>query len=425
MRSLRIDNLGKSYKRYPNKWGRLIEWLGLGRVCLHTTHWVLRGVSFEMKAGEAIGIIGANGAGKSTLLKLISGTTQPTEGSVEIDGRIAALLELGIGFHPDFTGRQNIFMAAQLLRYSSEEISVAMQDIEQFADIGPYIDQPVRTYSSGMQVRLAFSVATAVRPDILIIDEALAVGDAHFQHKCLQRIRTFVGEGTSLLFVSHDLSTVRKLCDRVLLIEGGTLVMEGPPDQVVDYYNAIISRKDEVRSGIEQKRLADGWLRTRSGTGDARVLSMRLVDAAEEKELAHVHVGSRVRIEVDVEVWTAIPRLILGIMVRDRTGHVIWGTNSWHTGQVIEGLLPGELIRFDIELPMLLGPGSYSVSPALVSTETHLVDNYDWIDNFFVFEVVNVNQPYFIGSAWLNSRWSILRKQVRNVDVDCRKDAVK
>ncbi|MCB1822234.1 MAG: ABC transporter ATP-binding protein, partial [Candidatus Competibacteraceae bacterium] len=176
-----VRNVGKAYKRYASHWARLQEWLDPRDQPRHQAHWVLRGMDFTVAPGEAVGIIGNNGAGKSTLLKIITGTTQPTEGTVTVSGRVAALLELGMGFHPDFTGRQNVFMAGQLLGHSVATLEERFPDIEAFAEIGDYIDQPVRTYSSGMQVRLAFSVATAIRPEILIVDEALSVGDAYFQ----------------------------------------------------------------------------------------------------------------------------------------------------------------------------------------------------------------------------------------------------
>jgi lipopolysaccharide transport system ATP-binding protein len=188
MGTITVTNLGKAYKQYPNRWSRLAEWVLPGAKPRHSLKWVMQGVSFAVQPGEAVGIIGINGAGKSTLLKMITGTTQPTTGSVHITGRVAALLELGMGFHPDFTGRQNAFMAGQLLGYSVEEIAHLMPAIEAFAEIGEFIDQPVRVYSSGMQMRLAFSIATMVRPDILIVDEALSVGDAYFQHKSFDRI---------------------------------------------------------------------------------------------------------------------------------------------------------------------------------------------------------------------------------------------
>ena len=230
MGTITVTELGKAYKQYLNRWSRLIEWLKSGHVKRHQLKWVLQDISFTVKAGEAVGIIGINGAGKSTLLKLITGTTLPTTGSVHMTGRVAALLELGMGFHPDFTGRQNAFMAAQLMGISNDEIVRQMPEVEAFAEIGEYIDQPVRVYSSGMQMRLAFSVATAMRPDILIVDEALSVGDAYFQHKSFDRIRQFQKAGTTLLIVSHDKAAIQSICDQAILLKAGRLVMQGKPE---------------------------------------------------------------------------------------------------------------------------------------------------------------------------------------------------
>ncbi|MBC7413354.1 MAG: ABC transporter ATP-binding protein, partial [Herminiimonas sp.] len=213
MGSIRVSHLGKAYKHYPNQWARLAEWLAprwIGaRRLQHRLKWVMQDVSFKLESGEAVGIVGVNGAGKSTLLKMITGTVQPTLGSVEIEGRVAALLELGMGFHPEFTGRQNVYMAGQLLGLAADDIARLMPEIAAFAEIGEYLDQPVRTYSSGMQMRLAFSVATASRPDILIVDEAMSVGDAYFQHKSFERIRAFRQAGTTLLIVSHDKGAIQ------------------------------------------------------------------------------------------------------------------------------------------------------------------------------------------------------------------------
>jgi lipopolysaccharide transport system ATP-binding protein len=244
MGDIQVSGLGKAYKSYPNQWSRLAEWVLPSHKSKHQLHWVLKDVAFHLRAGEAVGIVGANGAGKSTLLKLLTGTTRPTAGRISISGRVAALLELGMGFHPDFTGRQNAMMGGQLLGLSVEEILKLMPDIEAFAEIGEYIDQPVRTYSSGMQMRLAFSVATARRPDILIVDEALSVGDSYFQHKSFERIREFRRGGTTLLIVSHDRTAIQTICDRAILLEGGLLVKEGLPVDVLDYYNALMAEKD-------------------------------------------------------------------------------------------------------------------------------------------------------------------------------------
>ena len=209
MGAITVTNLGKAYKQYPTRWSRLGEWLLPSRGPRHALKWILQDVSFRVEPGEAVGLIGINGAGKSTLLKLITGTSQPSTGAVHLEGRVAALLELGMGFHPDFTGRQNVYMAGQLLGMSVAEIDALMPQIVAFAEIGDYIDQPVRVYSSGMQMRVAFSVATARRPDILIIDEALSVGDTYFQHKSFERIRQFRREGTTLLLVSHDKQAIQ------------------------------------------------------------------------------------------------------------------------------------------------------------------------------------------------------------------------
>jgi len=248
MGHIRIEGVGKAYKRYPHKWGRLAEWLGGGDH--HQLTWVLRDIAFDVAPGEAIGVIGFNGAGKSTLLKMIAGTTRPTTGRVDVGGRISALLELGIGFHPDFTGRENAFMAGQLRGLGREEVEAEMSRIESFAGIGDYIDQPLRVYSSGMAVRLAFSVATAVRPDILIVDEALAVGDVLFQQQCYERIRAFCDAGTTLLFVSHSMPAVYTLCDRALLIHGGRVAVDGKPKEAIDLYNALAVRARDPNASV-------------------------------------------------------------------------------------------------------------------------------------------------------------------------------
>lgn len=249
MGAVTVRNLGKAYKQYPHRWSRLLEWVLPGNRPRHQLKWVLQDVSFTVQPGEAVGIIGANGAGKSTLLKSITGTTQPTVGEVHVTGRVAAMLELGMGFHPDFTGRQNVFMAAQLLGYSVEEIARLTPEIEAFAEIGDYINQPVRVYSTGMQVRLAFAVATAVRPEVLIVDEALAVGDASFQRKCHRRIESFIEKGTSLLFVSHDIEGVKRLCSKALYLDHGRVVAFGGAKPVCDQYeNMLFAGNREGRS---------------------------------------------------------------------------------------------------------------------------------------------------------------------------------
>ncbi len=393
MGHLRIKNVSKAYKRYPRKMGRMAEWMGLGKK--HELKWVLHDVSFDVAPGEAIGIIGINGAGKSTLLKIITGTARPTSGVVEIGGRIAALLELGLGFNPDFTGRQNVYMAAQLHGIGSHEIAAKMQQIEDFAEIGDYIDQPVRTYSSGMQVRLAFSVATATRPEILIVDEALSVGDTYFQHKSFDRIRQFREQGTTLLFVSHSPSAVKTLCDRAILIDQGKVVRDDVPETVLDYYNAMIAKR-EIDYKISQEEQLTGRTETRSGSGDAKIDKVELL--VDGKLVRAISSGDRVIVQVSGMTLRPIEELTVGLLIRDRLGNDVFGTNTFHHGKSCRGLLERESFVAQFCFPSLrLGSGSFSITVALHSRDAHVAANYDWWDRAVVFQVMPSDFPSSIG----------------------------
>lgn len=396
MGTLVVANVGKAYKRYPGKWSRALEWIS-GRP-RHDKTWVLRDISFSVSPGEAVGIIGVNGAGKSTLLKIITGTTQATTGSVSIQGRVAALLELGMGFHPDFTGRQNAFMAGQLLGLHADEIAACMPAIEAFAEIGDYIDQPVRMYSSGMQMRLAFSVATAVRPDILIVDEALSVGDAYFQHKSFSRIREFREQGTTLLIVSHDRSSIQSLCDRAILLERGFVIKDGNPEEVMDFYNAIIAERENAT--VEVKRLEDGRVQTSSGTGEARVESIALLNEDDEA-VEFINVGQSVRLKVEIRIHADLPELVFGYLIKDRLGQPVFGTNTHHLGVDMRHLAKGDRLTLLFSFPANIGLGSYSVSTALHVADTHLAANYEWRDLALMFNVVNLNRDQFVGVSWI------------------------
>ena len=393
---LNINHVGKAYKRYPNKWARAWEWLS--RRISHQKTWVLKDIDFRVKPGEAVGIIGVNGAGKSTLLKIITGTTQPTQGEVSRRGRVAALLELGMGFHPNFTGRQNVFMAGQLLGLQPSEIKAQMNAIEDFAEIGDYIDRPVRLYSSGMQMRLAFSVATAVRPDLLIVDEALSVGDAYFQHKSFEKIRQFRALGTSLLIVSHDRMAIQTLCDRAILLEKGMIAKDGNPEEVMDYYNARIAERQN--STVHIKRLDDGRSQTTSGTGEARVERVELQNASAEA-IDMLNVGQQVRLKIRITIHKDLKDLVLGYMIKDRLGQPIFGTNTLHLGVDLCDFHAGEVATVVFSFAANLGPGSYSVATALHQGESHLAKNYEWQDLALVFNVLNINQHSFVGNAWL------------------------
>lgn len=398
MGSICVTDLGKAYKQYPSRWARLKEWVLPGHRQRHQLHWVLQGISFKVEPGEAVGIVGMNGAGKSTLLKILTGTTSPTTGSVEILGRVAALLELGMGFHPDFTGRQNVVIAGQLLGLTREEITALLPAIESFAEIGDYLDQPVRVYSSGMQVRLAFSLATVRRPDVLIVDEALSVGDAYFQHKSFDRIRQFRNQGTTLLIVSHDKGAIQSICNRAMLLNLGRIVMEGKPEAVMDFYNAMLA--DHQKQHIQQTIDTTGRVQTVSGTGEATIESLAIIDKS-GLSVESVGVGDAIAIKVSVRIKEMIEDLIFGYSIKDRLGQVVYGTNTSHSQQTVHDLAPGSLVSYTVRFCANLGPGTYSLQTALTSSDTHLQNNYEWRDLAMIFEVVNRDKPHFVGVAWI------------------------
>jgi len=403
---LEVQNIGKAYRNYGRELWRVLSWFGLRFKPLHET-WTLQNISFNIAPGEAIGVVGQNGAGKSTLLKIITGTLKPSTGSIIVRGKIAAILELGMGFHPDLTGRQNAYHSSGLMGYTSKQIDSVINEIEAFSEIGEYFDQPVRLYSSGMQVRVAFGVATAFRPDILIIDEALSVGDAYFQHKSFDRIRQFRDAGTSLLFVSHDKGSILGLCNRVILLEKGHVLKDGDPEETMDYYNALIAEKEN--STIRQEELTDGKVQTISGTGEAIVEEIGLYNVAGEK-VEVVGVGDSVELRIRIKIHQDIPSLVLGYGIKDRLGQVMYGTNTWHTKQIIESPKAGENYEFTIVFPANFGVGSYSVVIALTDSDTHLSLNYEWRDLALVFNVINIDKIYFTGCVWNEPQIRLVQK---------------
>lgn len=397
MTAILVNNIGKKYKRYAKRWHRLAEWLSDDFI-YHQSQWVLRGISFTVEKGESVGVIGQNGAGKSTLLKILTGTTFASEGDYQIDGRVSSLLELGMGFHPDFTGRQNVYLTGQIMGFHNDEIESLMPDIEDFAEIGDYIDQPLRTYSSGMVVRLAFASVTAARPDILLVDEALSVGDVYFQHKCFSRIRRFREAGTTLLFVSHDPGAVKNLCDRAVLLDRGLLVKDGSPEEVLDYYNAVIACKEadyqiKQTSGIGTRKV------TRSGNGLARIASAHV--ACNGEPVNAVQVGECVEVVVEVDVYKEIDNPTIGIKFKDRLGNDIYGTNTYHLNEKFGCCNPGETIQAVFKLPLNLGVGNYSLTVAVHKGSTHLEDNYDWWDQAATIQIVPGSEPIFAGTSFI------------------------
>lgn len=396
MSQIEVKNLGKAYKKYNSRWGRLIEWVSPFKK--HQLHWVLNDINFSVNSGEAVAIVGMNGAGKSTLLKMLTGTTKPTKGSIIINGKVAALLELGMGFHPDFTGRQNVYMAGQLLGYTANEITELMPEIESFAEIGSYIDQPVRMYSSGMQMRLAFSIATAKIPEVLIVDEALSVGDAYFQHKSFSRIREYREKGTTLLIVSHDKGTVQSICTRAMLLSNGRIIKEDTPEVVMDYYNALLAD----REGKTTKELKSSSGAVQISSGDRKVIVESAYFADQngmEKECFCT--GEEAKIIINIECKESVDSLVIGYLLKDKYGQEIFGTNSHHHNLVVNHLHKSQKIILEVSFAMNIGEGTYSLAVALHGKETHLDSNYEWKERAAVVEVINTSKEKFIGVAWL------------------------
>ena len=393
---LEVKNIYKSFRTYSSEIWRIFSWFGIKHKAIQENY-TLKNISFSIKEGEAIGIIGQNGAGKSTLLKIITGTLQATKGEINTNGKISAILELGMGFHPDLSGRQNAYHSAGLMGYTSKQIDAVISDIEDFAEIGEYFDYPVRTYSSGMQMRVAFAVATAYRPNILIIDEALSVGDSYFQHKSFDKIKKFKEQGTSLLFVSHDKASILALCDRAILIDKGELLREGNPEEITDYYNALIAQKEN--SAVKQQKTNSNKLQTISGTSEATIEKVALYNQ-ENEPVDVVGVGDLVDLKVDVKIHKDISSLVLGYAIKDRLGQTMYGTNTWHTKQIIDFPKENDKYQFTLTFPANLGVGTYSIVIALTNSDTHLNENYEWRDLALIFDVVNLNKTYFVGSTW-------------------------
>ncbi len=391
-----VNNISKVFKEYSSESKRILSWFGLHFYPVKE-HQILNQVSFSITPGEAVGIVGQNGAGKSTLLKIITGTLKPSSGKVHINGRISAILELGMGFHPDLTGRQNVYHSAGLMGFSHEQIDTVIEEIKAFTEIEDYFEQPVRTYSSGMQMRVAFGVATAYRPEILIIDEALSVGDAYFQHKSFERIREFQKQGTSLLLVSHDRSAIQAICDRAVLLEKGRVIKDGNPEAVMDFYNALVAEREN--STVKQEVREDGKVQTISGTGEATIEEIGLYDT-KGNMVEFVGVGDTLELRIVLKVHQNIESLVLGYGIKDRLGQVLYGTNTWHTNQMIKNPTAGSRYAFALTFPANFGVGSYSIQTALVDKDTHMAANYEWRDLAYVFNVINRDKIQFAGTLW-------------------------
>jgi ABC-type polysaccharide/polyol phosphate transport system ATPase subunit len=394
MTALRVESISKQYRIYNRPSDRLKETVTRGRWKAHREFWALKDISFEVEAGTTTGIIGPNGSGKSTLLQIITGTLEPTHGRVWLEGRIAALLELGAGFNAEFTGIENIFMNASLLGLSKAETEALLPEIANFAEIGDFIYQPLKTYSSGMYVRLAFAVAIAVSPQILIIDEALAVGDAVFQHRCTRRIKEMQENGTTILFVSHDPGAIRALCSRAILLNQGRMEADGPPAEVLARYQKVIMAQEAAYAQAELVRekpqpATEGidapQFTYRHGNGSAEILKVELLNESHES-VAIVESGQQVQLRMRVVFNEDVVDPVYGFIIRNRHGIHLYGTNTRVQG--IRGGLSkrGSRVETTFSFNCWLAPDLYSISIAVHSPEAV---SFDWLDGALFFRVIS------------------------------------
>ncbi|WP_088834220.1 ABC transporter ATP-binding protein [Paenibacillus tyrfis] len=369
--SIKVMNVSKIFKIYKKPQDRLKQ--TIFRKKYYQEFNALSNISFEVKKGETIGIIGRNGSGKSTLLQIIAGTLQPSMGRIEINGRVAALLELGSGFNPEFTGRENVFLNGAILGISRDEMERRLDDIMIFADIGDYIDQPVKTYSSGMYVRLAFAVAISVDPDILIVDEALAVGDGRFQLKCFERIKSLKEKGTTILLVSHDLQSIRQFCDACLLFDKGLLLEQGQPNEVVNKYTKILfsSQESELEisnvDSFQGANARDNDQRTleskefRYGSGEGYINNVDILDD-NEQSIKVLNSCDEVIIRMGVTSKKEIPKPIYALTIKSIKGLEVYGTNTYFQNFPFAPLGPEQNICIEFRQKISLVPGNYFLS---------------------------------------------------------------
>jgi len=388
--------VSKSYAVYESPGDRLKELVTLNQLCRHKDFWALRDLTFDIRRGETFCIIGENGSGKSTLLQCVAGILQPTRGSIVINGRVSALLELGSGFNPEFSGRDNVYLNAAILGFSTAQVDQRYRDIEQFAEIGDFINRPVKTYSSGMVVRLAFAVAIHVDPEILLVDEALAVGDIYFRQRCMRKVHELRSHGITILFVSHAIGDVKAIGDRTLWLEEGRIKELGETDLVAAKYLAAMVEKDSAYLTLSKRPVVErrGGRRRppevveripnidhRFGDERAEVLGIAVLDGYGRplhvlEPMSHVVV----RISVRAKEELALP--IVGFMLRNHQGIDFSGTNTVREGFEIPPMLPGDVhtVDFHVDLPEWY-PGSFSFSPAIADGTLVSYKMCDWIDN--------------------------------------------
>tara|TARA_B100001094_G_C18147925_1_gene781936 strand:- start:461 stop:1690 length:1230 start_codon:yes stop_codon:yes gene_type:complete len=389
---LKVENICKGFRLYKSPSDRFLEiFLRKQR---HTYHQALKNINFELKPGQALGIIGANGAGKSTLLKLLLGVLVPDSGKITIHGRTTGLLELGTGFNHELTGIENLHANALLLGMSEKQIEEKIQLITNFSEVGDFINEPLKIYSSGMIMRLAFSIAIHADPDCFIVDEALAVGDAYFQQKCMRKIMEFRENGGALLFVSHDLNAVKLLCNKVLVLEKGKIVTIAEPSEATQIYNRSLAKAGSSEIVSTKNNKSKGF-----GTRRAELLAVTIIGSLSGKD--KISSGEKTQIKCTIFCNEKIDDLVLGILIRDRFGQDVYGTNSFLMGVEIPSKAR-EAFQANWDFIMNLGPGKYTLTAALHVGPDHTVECLHWEDATLEFEVAGVLGPNFVGLCKLD-----------------------
>jgi lipopolysaccharide transport system ATP-binding protein len=395
-----VQNVSKMYQLYEKPLDRLLDTLPFHRPRA-SEFWALRDVTFQVNKGEVYGIMGPNGSGKSTLLQIVSGILQPTTGRVLCSGRIAALLELGAGFNPEFTGRENVFLNGEIIGLSRAEIQKIFPRIEDFAGIGRFMDRPVKEYSTGMYVRLAFSTAIHVHPEILIVDEALAVGDAIFSARCVQKFEELRERGVTVLLVSHDLGLVKRLATRAAFMLDGRLVMEGSPKDVVNRYVGYVLDWERRTQASENAHAPDAVAANstfRHGDGVSRVTDVQLTDGSGEPTRSFRR-GDVIRLRITGQFQRAAPSPVAGVLIRNRIGVDVFGTNTRIEECDLGPFDAGDILEVEFELDCLLSRGEYTVTVALQHWDGR---SQDWLDDVIDFQVIDTRDV--AGVLNLNAR---------------------
>lgn len=424
--AIQVEKLEKAYKLYSKSSDRLIETLGFGRKKRHTEHYALKGVDLTIRQGETVGIIGTNGSGKSTILKIITGVLNPTGGKVTVNGRISALLELGAGFNMEYNGIENIYLNGTMIGFSKKEIDEKMSDILEFADIGEYVYQPVKTYSSGMFVRLAFAVAINIDPEILIVDEALSVGDVFFQAKCYHKFEEFKRLGKTIVFVSHDLSSISKYCDRVVLLNQGVKLGEGEPKEMIDAYKQVLVGQYTGELSEKESLLDDEQLRRAAaekagmaahteanvnpelleyGSKKAVITEYYITDH-NDKETSAVLKGNSFHIHMKVNMEEDIAAPVFAFTIKDIKGTEITGTNTMFEKVFLESVKAGETKEIIFTQEMNLQGGEYLLSLGVTGYEG---DNFTVYHRLYdVLNLTVISDKDTVGFYDMNSTIEIL-----------------